>query len=112
MKQRKVGNDSMVEEACVRWIREKRNQDFNISQGLLIERARMFAEEFGHNDWEPSRGWAYRFCKRYVVRSKRLFGEAAAADTDGKMRWLEEEWPEMTKRYTPECIYNAGEHFN
>ena len=99
----------MVEEACVKWIREKRNQEFNISQAILMERGKMFAEEFGHTEWAPSNGWAYRFCKRYVVRSKKLFGEAAAADTEGKEKWLHDEWPDMCKRFSPENIYNADE---
>ena len=33
---------------------EKRNQVFNISQAILMERGKMFAEEFGHKEWAPS----------------------------------------------------------
>ena len=56
MKRIRSGGDAMVEEACVKWIREKRNQEFKISQLILIERAKMFAEEFAQKDWAPSRG--------------------------------------------------------
>ena len=38
MKRVRVGNDAMVEEACVKWIREKRNQQqANISHTILID---------------------------------------------------------------------------
>ena len=99
----------MVEEACVKWIREKRSQGFNISQLILMERAKMFAEEFGHKDWAPSQGWFHRFCKRYIVKSKKLFGEAAAADTEAKEKWLNEEWPEICERFRADNIFKADE---
>ena len=73
-----------------------RRQEFNISPVILMERAKMFAEEFGHNEWEPSQSWASRFNKRYIVISKKLFGEVAAAGTEAKERWLNEEWLEVS----------------
>ena len=69
----------------------------------------MLAKEFGHSEWEPSLSWSVRLCKRYSVRRKRLFGEAAAADKVGRDFWLSNEWPDMCKRYIPEDIFNADE---
>ena len=103
------GDNKKVEEACKRWVGEKREQGASISHSLLREKAEMFATQFGQNDWKASLGWSQRFCKRNTARSKKIVGESTAADAQGKVEWLETEWINICKDYTPANIFNADE---
>ena len=93
----------------MRWLRQKRDQGANISHVILCQRAELFAQELGQSDWKASVGWSQRLCKRHGVKCGNIFGEAQAADFEGKEEWIQDVWPDICKNYSPGNIWNADE---
>ncbi|XP_064080612.1 tigger transposable element-derived protein 1-like [Macrobrachium nipponense] len=55
-----------------------------------------------------SKGWFDKFQKRYGLKSVPLYGEAASADADAALRYVEDEFPKLISDggYLPEQVFN------
>ncbi|XP_064103313.1 tigger transposable element-derived protein 1-like [Macrobrachium nipponense] len=58
-----------------------------------------------------SKGWFEKFKRRFGLRSVPLYGEAALADQEAALRYVEDEFPKLIKEggYIPEQVFNMDE---
>ena len=84
-----------------------REQNGNISQEIMMLKSEELANKLGHHEFEATRGWLHRLCKRSEIRFKKLHGEGAASDLEAKEIWLENTWPKLRESYNPEDIWNC-----
>lgn len=98
-----------VEKALLYWIRDMRSKDNPppLSGETVCAKAESFATQLGHHDWHCSKGFFYRFCRRYAVVSKRICGESL--DCPDTETFIEEVLTPLLGEYHPDNIYNADE---
>ncbi|XP_068210371.1 tigger transposable element-derived protein 1-like [Palaemon carinicauda] len=65
----------------------------------------------GKRGFVASKGWFEKFKRRFGLRSVPLYGEAASADQEAALRYVEDEFPKLTKKggYLPEQVFNMDE---
>ncbi|XP_064089935.1 tigger transposable element-derived protein 1-like [Macrobrachium nipponense] len=58
-----------------------------------------------------SKGWIKKFKRRFGLRSVPLYGEAASADQEAALHYVEDEFPKLIKEggYIPEQMFNMDE---
>ena len=83
----RMSDDSKLNEALYLWFVEKRTQDIPVSRPILCEKASQLYEmlhiedtAFSETDFQASRGWFWRFCRRHGIRQLSLQGEKVSAN--------------------------------
>ncbi|KAM9385675.1 tigger transposable element-derived protein 1-like [Pholidichthys leucotaenia] len=58
-----------------------------------------------------SKGWFEKFKRRFGLRSVPLYGEAASADQEAALRYVEDQFPKLIEEggYLPEQVFNMDE---
>ena len=98
-----------LEKALYIWFCDFRSKGANLSDDMLIEKAK----DFGHTlavdkDFTYSRGWLQRFKSRHHIKSYRFHGESASADM-GAVTTSREQLKRDLENYNPNDIYNIDE---
>jgi hypothetical protein len=81
-----------------------------ISDELLVSKAKQLAEIAKVNDFKGTNGWLEKFKKRFNIRSKFLHGDAADADMHG-VEHSQRSMPALITElgYSKEDVYNFDE---
>ena len=95
--------------ALYEWFKEKRNQNFPISEPILMAKSEEFATKLGDRDFSPNTGWLDRFKQRHGMVCRSMSGESAVVDTDICGDWLKNKLPNLVKNYKACDIFNADE---
>ena len=75
-----------------------------------MTKATKFAKALGiEGDFHANDGWLTWLKKREGLMHKKLYGEGSSSDIKSKEQWLEKVWPEISKNYSPENIWNCDE---
>jgi hypothetical protein len=98
-----------VDAALYEWFKEKRNQNFPISEPILMAKSEEFATKFGDRDFSPNTGWLDRVKQRHGMVCRSMSGESAVVDTDICGDWLKNKLPNLVKNYKACDIFNADE---
>ena len=99
-----------IEEAMKIWVDNILSRDeLNLSDGVLIEKAREFAIEFGISDrFLASTGWVKNFKRRNNLRSYKKRGEAGDVDKSSLPQHCED-IQSILINYDKKDIYNCDE---
>jgi hypothetical protein len=98
-----------VDAALCEWFKEKRNQNFPISEPILMAKSEEFATKLGDRDFSPNTGWLDRFKQRHGMVCRSMSGDSAVVDTDICGDWLKNKLPNLVKSYKACDIFNADE---
>jgi hypothetical protein len=108
-KRRRQGKFEDIDEALLMWFKQTVAIKAPINRDILKEKARAFAKQLGNDEFSASDGWMTRWQDRYGVVYKKVHGEKDDSDVLGAETWLEQKWPSISARYSPEHIYNLDE---
>ncbi|XP_043557817.1 uncharacterized protein LOC122555765 isoform X2 [Chiloscyllium plagiosum] len=98
-KRKRKGKDIEVEDALLLWFQHAVAEGVRISGPMLKTKAKEFAEELHHNDFEPTDGWLSRWKARNNIVFKKDSNERH--DCDGSVaNGLTPERPEAEARVT------------
>ena len=109
MKKIRLPTFPKTEEVLSLWFDEKQSRNVTISGPILIEKAKLFAEQFGEEEFKGSHGWLHNWKKRHNVSIATVSGEAGAVDDTTVQEWLTKVWPVLRSGYAPEDIFNCDE---
>jgi len=100
------GKFNDIGEALLAWFRQVTAKNVPMDEGLLKEKATLFAEKLGIADFVASDG-CYRGGKpKMQFFYTKLHGEKEDYDVPGAENWLKLKWPTVVDRYDPENIFN------
>ena len=68
----RMGKDKQVEEALVKWFKTVRDDNTRITQDMLRIKSEQLAKMLGRENFNASRGWLYRLCKRAKINCKSM----------------------------------------
>ena len=98
-----------LEKALYIWFSDVRSKGANLSDDMLIEKAKDFGQMSAvDKDFTYSRGWLQRFKSRHHIKSYKSHGESASADM-GVVTSSREQLKEDLSHYDPNDIYNVDE---
>ncbi|XP_055371988.1 tigger transposable element-derived protein 6-like [Condylostylus longicornis] len=97
-----------VEQALLIWFNRIRESGGVISANMLMEKAKQFAIQM-NKDFNPSRGWLWRWQKRENILFKKIQGESNSADYENANNYTETLLPNLISNYDAENIFNADE---
>jgi len=105
-RERGTKNDK-VDEALLIWFKQMRSFNTPIDGELLLAKANSLSDDLGTENL--SKGWIDRWKKRHSIGKATIVGEAASVSDDMVKTWRESKLPDLTKRYSPDNIYNMDE---
>ncbi len=109
-KRSQSGTFPEVDSAVIKWIRASHERGAVLSSAIVMTKATKFAKALGiEGDFHANDGWLTRLKKREGLVHKKLYGEGSSSDVESKEQWLEKVWPEISKNYSPESIWNCDE---
>ena len=97
-----------LNEALYTWFQAKRAQNLTPTGPLIMEKARMLAEEMGFSNFSASNGWFDRWRKRYNILHTPLSGESADVDQATLDDW-DQRIPSVIAGYALEDVFNCDE---
>ena len=97
-----------INEALYTWFQAKRAQNLTPTGPLIMEKARMLAEEMGFSNFSASNGWFDRWRKRYNILHTPLSGESADVDQATLDDW-DQRIPSVIAGYALEDVFNCDE---
>ncbi|XP_067898057.1 uncharacterized protein [Heterodontus francisci] len=74
-KRKRKGKDIEVEDALLLWFQQAVAEGIRVSGPMLKTKAKEFAEDLGHDDFEPTDGWLSRWKTRNNIVFKKDSGE-------------------------------------
>ncbi|XP_067851639.1 uncharacterized protein [Heptranchias perlo] len=74
-KRKRKGKDIEVEDALLLWFQQAMAEGARVSGPMLKTKAKEFAEDLGHDDFEPTDGWLSRWKARNNIVFKKDSGE-------------------------------------
>lgn len=100
-----------LDEALMKWFRQRRSEGLSISGPMLTEQAKIFHAELKLDyECDFSLGWLHKFKKRHGISLYALSGEKLSADTEAAEKFvLEFAQLVSDEKLTPEQVYNADE---
>lgn len=100
-----------VDQALLRWFKQKRIQNVPISGPILQEKAEEFSKILSANNESTScsKSWIDRFKKRYHISSSKIHGEGASVSDVTTKEWLDNVWPVLRRGYSDKDIFNGDE---
>jgi Tc5 transposase DNA-binding domain/CENP-B N-terminal DNA-binding domain len=107
-KMRKPQYDDL-DRAVLQWFQEQRLNQIPLCVALIKAKAEFYATELGIVEFKSSEGWLRKWKERHNVNYGHISGEPRHVDKYITDDWLENVWPDMNARYSPEDIFNAGE---
>lgn len=108
IKRFKTGDYPQLEDKVKQWFAQARNSNVPVGGNILREKARVFAEKMGIEDFRASDGWFDRFKKRHNIKFKKLSGESASVSDNVCSKW-KDELKKIIEPYDNKNIFNADE---
>ena len=96
---------AVLEEALAMWFSTMQAKKAVVTDAVLIEKGKQFAERLHCEDFMPSGGWMSRFKSRHGISMRNLHGEAASVDVS-VVATARTSLKETLAQYQPEDIYN------
>ena len=97
-----------VEEALGMWFQGMQAKKAIITDAILLEKGKYFAERLNCEEFVGSSGWLGRFKSRNGISLKLLHGEGASIDSSVALNGRSE-LRKVTSAYDPQDIYNMDE---
>lgn len=107
-KLRKSAHDE-VDKGLLQWFRQKRHDNVPISGPILQEKASEMGSKIEGKNFVCSRSWIERFKKRNCITEGKIVGESASVDINVVNNWFTTVWPDLSKNYDSNNIFNADE---
>ncbi|XP_023314369.1 tigger transposable element-derived protein 6-like [Trichogramma pretiosum] len=108
-KRKRCGKDEDVEKTLKKWFVEVREKGAPINGPLLKAKAEDLSKKLGKENFKATDGWLSRWRGRENIVYRKPHGEQAEADFTSANEWFIQEWPEISKNYSPSDIFNADE---
>ena len=110
LKKEAIGRHPELERALWLWFSSARvdRPDVNVSDAMLLMKARKFGEELGVTGLQYSHGWISRFRARHGIRSFATHGEKESADPATVFTGRQTLKKDLSS-YSPNDIYNMDE---
>lgn len=109
LKRCRKSNHTNVEKALEIWFDQMRLGNAVISGQMVLNKAKEFAIKM-NSDFEPNKGWLWRWQKRENIKFKKIHGESNENDKEGAQNYLKSStFSEILQKYPPENIFNADE---
>lgn len=108
IKRQRNGLHTDVENALKKWFIQVRDQNALVSGQILMNKAKELAVKL-KIDFEPTKGWLYRWQKRENIKFTKIHGESNDADHEAAENFTQNILPSMIENYEPEDIFNADE---
>ncbi|CAG8731540.1 22072_t:CDS:2 [Cetraspora pellucida] len=96
-----------LENTLLEWVLQNQERVI-LSDAILIEKAKTFAQMLEIPDLKFSQGWLYKFKKRYGLGRVKKHGEDASMD-DAVVAAAIPKLKELLEEYDPKDIYNMDE---
>ena len=97
-----------LEECLFLYHQQLLEKDINVSEKILINKAKVFAEYFNITDFSFSSGWLQKFKARYGIKEYKKHGECGSVDPS-VVKAGRERLKEVTSKYERKNIYNMDE---
>ena len=97
----------LLDEKLKSFINNCNANKINLSVPLIQEAAIRFANQMNIN-FNGSRGYFEKFCKRNNIGLQKIYGEASSVQQEKTEKWLRD-LPDLIKNYNPKNIFNADE---
>ncbi|GFT16918.1 tigger transposable element-derived protein 6 [Trichonephila clavipes] len=98
-----------LEKVLVEWFQQARSNNYPLSGGVIMEKAKEIASHLNITDFCGSTGWLDRFRNRHGIVYRQISGEAEAVNEDDISSWKNNVLPSLLQDYAPEDVYNADE---
>ena len=95
---------AVLEEALVMWFTTMQAKKAIITNSILIEKGKQYAEKLNCEHFSPSGGWLSRFKSRLSISLRNLHGEAASVDVSG-VATAQMTLREVLSEYSPANTY-------
>ncbi|GFS66326.1 tigger transposable element-derived protein 4 [Trichonephila clavipes] len=89
--------------------KKARSNNYPLSGGVIMEKAKEIASHLNITDFCGSTGWLDRFRNRHGIVYRQISGEAEAVNEDDISSWKSNVLPSLLQDYAPEDVYNADE---
>ena len=107
-KRQRVPKFAAVEEALSMWFSVMQAKKAILTDALLLEKGKYFAERLNFPDFTASGGWLSRFKSRHGISLKPLHGEANSVDVS-IVSAARVQLKEVISAYEPRDVYNIDE---
>ncbi|GFV00757.1 tigger transposable element-derived protein 6 [Trichonephila clavipes] len=97
-----------LEKVLVEWFQQARSNNYPLSGGVIMEKAKEIASHLNITDFCGSTGWLDRFRNRHGIVYRQISREAEAVNEDDISSW-KNVLPSLLQDYAPEDVYNADE---
>lgn len=98
-----------VDSALLEWFNKQRSRNLPLSGPILIEKAKEIASLQTQHSFLASEGWFNNWKKRHSIVFKKAAGEESAVDDNVVSDWIESTWPDISRPFAPNDIFNADE---
>ncbi|GFY02396.1 tigger transposable element-derived protein 4 [Trichonephila clavipes] len=98
-----------LEKVLVEWFQQACSNNYPLSGGVIMEKAKEIASHLNIADFCGSTGWLDRFRNRHGIVYRQISGEAEAVNEDDISSWKNNVLPSLLQDYAPEDVYNADE---
>jgi hypothetical protein len=112
MKKKKIFNVKYeaVDKAVYAWFVQQANLGQPLTGALVQEKARVFAERLGIQEFKASKGWLQKWQSRRNIKFEKLRGEAASANVPAAEEFKKTFQETIANHgFTEDEIYNADE---
>ena len=104
----RMGRYDNLEQVLFLWFNDIRAKNTIINDDMLIEKAKIYGNQLGVQDFAYSKGWLQMFKKRHVISKHVAHGEADSEDpvavSQGRLQLQDDLYA-----YDPQAIYNMDE---
>lgn len=99
-----------VDQALLKWFSIQRSQNMPLTGSILQTKAEELAKLCpGNENFVCSKGWIDRFKSRHNITAGKVHGEAASVSMESVTNWLTSTWPEISRGYSEDDIFNGDE---
>lgn len=103
------GKNDQLDKAVATFISQARDQHIPVNGTLIQMKALQLGGLMNVEKFTASAGWLQRFKRRFGLNWKSLNGDAAAADQNVVLDWIENTFMPLMNRYEEKDVFNADE---
>lgn len=90
------------------WYTRARDSNVPVNGPLLLEEAKLIAEELGNSSFKGTNGWLEKWKRRHNLAQMNIAGEEGNVNEETVESW-NERVKELTKGYEPQDVWNQDE---
>jgi hypothetical protein len=99
-----------LEKALIQFMEKVHNEtDLPLNGILLKEKALIFADKLGLENFNASGGWLDRFRERYGIKFSAIHGESKSVNENVVNDWTTNKLPDIIQNYEPKDVFNGDE---